>query len=302
MIASADQKSIAPAFMGERLACPTFPSIEDLVSPRSAGAAGSSPAPQARARSGRLEAAVTVEHPRRRPSILFCGAAVVLLASGIVCTTNARSAQATNPPAPMPSRARLADFITEASQRFGVPSGWIMAVMRFESAFDPRARSPKGAMGLMQLMPDTWAAMRAGLSLGNDPYDPHDNTLAGAGYLRALYDRFGADGFLAAYNAGPGRYLDYVVRGRALPPETRRYVAVLAPAIGEAPAGPPFVGGASAAPLPSIRETLFVPVVGAANAAAIGSPPPEPAPVAQLKPAHGPRDGLFAGAWSQAQP
>jgi len=196
----------------------------------------------------------------------------------------------------------LADFITEASLRFGVPSGWITAVMRFESAFDPRATSPKGAMGLMQLMPDTWASMRAELRLGVDPYDPHDNILAGAGYLRALYDRFGAGGFLAAYNAGPGRYLDYQTRGRTLPPETRRYVAALAPAIGLPGTGSTLIGGASAAPLSPIRETLFVPVVGAAKAAAMDSPPPEPAPVAPLKPSNGPHDGLFAGAWSKAQP
>ena len=58
----------------------------------------------------------------------------------------------------------------------------------------------------MQIMPQTWAELRARYGLGTDPYDPHDNILAGAAYIRELHDRYGAPGFLAAYNAGPGRY------------------------------------------------------------------------------------------------
>jgi hypothetical protein len=87
-------------------------------------------------------------------------------------------------------------------------------------------------MGLMQIMPDTWAALRSRLSLGNDPYDPRDNILAGAAYLREMHDRYGSPGFLAAYNAGPGRYDEYLADGRALPAETRAYVAALAPLVG----------------------------------------------------------------------
>jgi hypothetical protein len=202
----------------------------------------------------------------------------------------------------MANRSDLSDFIAEASQRFGVPAEWIAAVMRFESAFYPRATSPKGAMGLMQLMPDTWASMRAQLGLGGDPYDPHDNILAGTGYLRVLYDRFGSGGFLAAYNAGPGRYLDFVTRGRALPPETRRYVALLAPAIGGTSAGPALIGGASAAPLPPIRETLFVPVDGPTEGVLPALPAPEPLQVAPSKPARRTDDGLFVSAWEKAHP
>jgi soluble lytic murein transglycosylase-like protein len=126
--------------------------------------------------------------------------------------------------------------ISEASRRFGLPERWIQAVITVESAGDPRAVSRAGAMGLMQVMPGTWAELRAAHGFGSDPFDPRDNILAGAAYLRAMYDRFGAPGFLAAYNAGPGRYADHLATGRPLPRETRDYVATLAPIIiGEAP-------------------------------------------------------------------
>ncbi|MCC5967787.1 MAG: transglycosylase SLT domain-containing protein, partial [Natronohydrobacter sp.] len=72
-----------------------------------------------------------------------------------------------------------------------------------ESAGNPRAVSHAGAMGLMQVMPGTWAELRAAHQLVDDPFDPRDNILAGAAYLRQMYDRFGSPGFLAAYNAGP---------------------------------------------------------------------------------------------------
>ncbi len=126
-----------------------------------------------------------------------------------------------------------AAYIAEAAQRFGVPAHWILAVMRRESAGDVRAVSPeKGAMGLMQIMPRTWDELRARYGLGRDPFDPHDNILAGAAYLRELHDRFGSPGFLAAYNAGPTRYAEHLATGRPLPRETRDYVAALAPLIG----------------------------------------------------------------------
>ncbi len=125
----------------------------------------------------------------------------------------------------------FAAFVTEASKRFGVPEHWIRAVMHVESSAKPRARSERGAMGLMQIMPKTWAELRARYGLGADPYDPRDNILAGAAYIRELYDRYGAPGFLAAYNAGPGRYERHLATGRPLPEETQAYVATLAPRI-----------------------------------------------------------------------
>jgi hypothetical protein len=125
-----------------------------------------------------------------------------------------------------------ASYIAEGSQRFGVPGHWIRAVMQQESNGDKTVLSPKGAMGLMQIMPETYAELRLRYHLGDDPYTPHNNILAGAAYLRELHDRFGTAGFLAAYNAGPGRYEDYVIRGRPLPDETQNYVAALAPILG----------------------------------------------------------------------
>lgn len=124
-------------------------------------------------------------------------------------------------------------FIAEAAQRFGIPAHWIVAVMRAESANDPGAVSHAGAMGLMQVMPGTWAALRARHGLGHDPHEPRDNILAGTAYLREMWDRYGnVAAMLAAYNAGPGRYDAYLETGRALPAETRAYVAALAPLLG----------------------------------------------------------------------
>lgn len=115
--------------------------------------------------------------------------------------------------------------IDEAARRFGLPSAWIQAVVRAESGGRADVLSPKGAMGLMQLMPGTWREMRAELGLGEDPFAPRDNILAGAAYLRRLYDVYGWRGFLAAYNAGPGRYARHLAGGGPLPTETVRYVA-----------------------------------------------------------------------------
>lgn len=118
--------------------------------------------------------------------------------------------------------------ISEATQRFGLPAAWIRAILAAESNGDPRAVSPRGAMGLMQLMPETWGDLRVRHRLGSDPYDPHDNIIAGAAYIRLLYDRYGTPGWIAAYNAGPGRY-EASLKGRPLPSETRNYVATVAP-------------------------------------------------------------------------
>jgi soluble lytic murein transglycosylase-like protein len=128
----------------------------------------------------------------------------------------------------------FAAFVTEASKRFGVPEHLIRAVMQVESGAKQRARSSKGAMGLMQIMPRTWTELRARYGFGADPFDPHDNILAGAAYIRELYDRYGVPGSLAAYNAGPGRYERHLATGRPLPDETQAYVATLVPMINRA--------------------------------------------------------------------
>ncbi|WP_136616138.1 MULTISPECIES: lytic transglycosylase domain-containing protein [Mesorhizobium] len=134
-----------------------------------------------------------------------------------------------------------AAIVAEASQRFGIPKSWIRAVMRAESTGDARAISPVGAIGLMQIMPGTWADLRLRHRLGSDPFSPRDNILAGAAYLREMHDRYGSPGFLAAYNAGPGRYEEYLAGRRALPAETRAYVAALAPIVGGGKIDRPFV-------------------------------------------------------------
>jgi hypothetical protein len=131
----------------------------------------------------------------------------------------------------------IASFVAEASQRFAIPERWIRAIMRAESGGNPQARSPKGAVGLMQIMPGTWAELRARYGLGADPYDPRDNVLAGTAYLRELHDRYGQPGFLAAYNAGPGRYEHHLATGRALPEETQAYIAAVTPMLDGNPIG-----------------------------------------------------------------
>lgn len=151
-----------------------------------------------------------------------------------------------------------AAHIAEASQRFGIPEPWIRAVLRAESAGGVRAISSAGAMGLMQVMPDTWAGLRVRYGLGRDPYQPRDNILAGTAYLREMWDRYGnVAAMLAAYNAGPGRYDEHRSTGRALPAETRAYVAALAPILGgTAPSGDP---AKRAEPPPDWRDApLFV--------------------------------------------
>jgi len=200
---------------------------------------------------------------RSRSLLLF----TALLSAGSGLTP--AIAQVTPQPAPVTAHPHAA-FIAEASQRFGIPEHWIRAVLRVESAGDVRAISSAGAMGLMQGMPDTWAGLRSRHGLGRDPYDPRDNILAGAAYLREMWDRYGnVAAMLAAYNAGPGRYDEHLATGRTLPAETRAYVATLAPVLGHAaaPDVPTIVP-----PPPDWREApLFVAQSGG-NSAAVNQP------------------------------
>jgi soluble lytic murein transglycosylase-like protein len=122
--------------------------------------------------------------------------------------------------APGPVRVRYQDAVAEAAETHGLEKALLNAVITVESGFNARSVSPKGAMGLMQLMPET--AKRYG---ANDPFDPKQNLLAGAKYLKDLLVMFDNDIrlALAAYNAGEKAVLRY---GRTIPPyrETRRYV------------------------------------------------------------------------------
>ncbi len=134
-------------------------------------------------------------------------------------------------------------YVVEASQRFDVPQSWIRNVMHTESGGQlyingQLVTSPVGAMGLMQLMPETYQELESEYGLGDDPYNPHDNIMAGTAYLREMYDLFGSPGFLAAYNAGPQRLNEYLTDGRPLPDETTHYVAMIEPYIqGDMPQG-----------------------------------------------------------------
>jgi len=139
--------------------------------------------------------------------------------------------------------ARWQPYVAEASARFGVPVAWIERVMRAESGgFATLGGRPivsrAGAMGLMQLMPRTWADMRARYALGADPYDPRDNILAGTAYLAAMYARFGYPGLFGAYNAGPARYAEWLAGRGRLPGETRAYLAQVAGGSGPQTARP----------------------------------------------------------------
>ena len=128
--------------------------------------------------------------------------------------------------------------ISEAAGRFGIPETWIRAVIAAESGGHTKAVSPKGAMGLMQLMPETWEDMRSSHDLGDDPFDSHANILAGTAYLKAMYDRFGYPALFAAYNAGPTRYEEHLHTGKPLPDETLAYIADLGKALSFGPQTP----------------------------------------------------------------
>jgi hypothetical protein len=107
----------------------------------------------------------------------------------------------------------------------------------------------------MQIMPGTWVELSARYDLGIDPFDPHDNILAGTAYLREMLDRFGSEGFLVAYNAGPRRYEDHLATGRPLPGETSAYTATLESLIGDHPGN---CGQCAALPTMPRQESVFV--------------------------------------------
>ncbi len=188
--------------------------------------------------------------PRHRPLAPLRLAAALVVAAGLAGCAGHPQVQVSAPQAaadyaaharrdyavPGPAWDPWGPYIVEAAQKYDVPERWIRGVMRQESGgqlyLDGQLiTSSAGAMGLMQVMPETYAELRYRYGLGVDPYDPHDNIMAGAAYMRELYDIYGSPGFLAAYNAGPRRLDDYLTRHRALPDETRRYVANVGPSV-----------------------------------------------------------------------
>jgi D-alanyl-D-alanine carboxypeptidase len=128
-------------------------------------------------------------------------------------------------PSPGPPGDRWGPYIREASGRFGIEELLIREVMRQESGGREEAVSRAGAIGLMQLMPDTYDELRQRHKLGGDPFNPRNNILAGVAYLREMSDRFGVADSLAAYNAGPGRLESHLSADVPLPVETIKYVA-----------------------------------------------------------------------------
>ena len=112
--------------------------------------------------------------------ILRCATATALLALGV----GAAHAAPTAPAPAVSGGTGIESAIAEASSRFAIPQSWIRAVMQVESGGNPLALSPKGAIGLMQIMPTTRAALRRRYSPGVDPYDAHDNILGGTALHR----------------------------------------------------------------------------------------------------------------------
>ncbi len=157
-----------------------------------------------------------------------------------------RASTAAAYPAPGPSWDPWGPYLAEASSRTGLPETWLRAVMQQESGgrtLDGNGRpitSVAGAMGLMQVMPDTYERLRRRHGLSDDPFEPQSNILAGAAFLREMHDRFGAPLFLAAYNAGPQRVDNVLAGHQILPDETERYLAVLSSRLGMQPAALPF--------------------------------------------------------------
>jgi len=202
--------------------------------------------------------------PNRRSFTTAAGRAFSLAAALLSAALLTGGTAMAEPPQRLLPSERSADihpfaaFVSEASQRFGLPSAWIEAIIAVESADDPHALSPKGAMGLMQIMPSTWATWRDRLNLGSDPFEPHANILVGTAFLRDMLDRYGTPGFLAAYNAGPARYEDYLATGRPLPAETWAYLAMLSPMLGDKQAGSAIAPVAAANVQTWRTATLFI--------------------------------------------
>ena len=113
---------------------------------------------------------------------------------------------------PQALMTRWEPLVGEASKRIHVPQEWIRAVIRMESGGrtlmgeNLPITSDMGAMGIMQVLPQTYADMRLQYGLGADPYDPHDNVIAGTAYLKWLYGKYGNPGMFAAYNDAAGQF------------------------------------------------------------------------------------------------
>lgn len=153
-------------------------------------------------------------------------------------------------------------MVSRAASQFQLPEAWVWAVMAQESGGRTTRNgrpitSKAGAMGLMQLMPRTYADLRRQYGLGPDAYQPRDNILAGTAYLRQMYTRYGYPGMFAAYNAGPGRFDAFLAGRQALPGETLQYLAAIAPGAETAFSSGETIRAATAKVHP--KDSIFVP-------------------------------------------
>ncbi len=235
-----------------------------------------------------------VRSTRRRPSVrlvLGCAGLAALSAcagrpSDVAAGDStayylAHAAHNYNPPGP-PSDP-WGPYVNMASARFDVPGTWIRRVMQVESGGHEYMNgeltvSAAGAMGLMQLEPETYNEMASRYGLGTDPFNPYDNIMAGTAYIHEMYEVYGAPGFLAAYNAGPGRLDAFMNEGRRLPRETVAYVAMIAPAIqGHYPEHRSAADELALNTLPLGVSTGILPPGYTAGGPAYSEPFPEPA-------------------------
>jgi hypothetical protein len=246
--------------------------------------------------------------PRLRFAVLLLPVAVAACGGGGT-RVSYRPPAARNYAEPGPPSDPWGPYVREAAGRFAIPETFIRAVMRQESGGHEYLNgelitSRAGAMGLMQVMPATYATLAQRNGLGPDPYDPHDNILAGAALIKELFDKYGSPAFLAAYDAGPRRLDDYLAGNGELPNETVAYLDNVAPRlVGAAPMSGPLVAFAgTAAPAPSpVPQQAPVEVAEAGQPtqpgtrlwgaqAAAPSPTPQPAP----RPAPRPAPSRFA--------
>jgi len=165
---------------------------------------------------------VLSDHPIDEPTVIYA----VPGAPRYVTTTPVASDDES-----ISARERYEPLVIEHSNRHGLRPELVRAVIQVESGYNPRALSPKGAMGLMQLMPETARVLGV-----QRPYDPAQNIAGGTRYLRVLLDKYNGDELLAlaAYNAGSGAVDRH---GGRVPPyrETQDYVRKVTLKAGEAP-------------------------------------------------------------------
>lgn len=176
----------------------------------------------------------------RRPILL-----APLIGEPVPVQPSAFDEESTMRPAQLMSR--WDSIIAEASRRFHVPKAWIRAVIARESGGRTMLGEGKpivssaGAVGLMQVLPETYDEMAVENGLGANPFDARDNIMAGTAYLGWLHQKYGYPAMFAAYNAGPGKLEDHLERGVNLPAETRAYIGGIAKTLHGGKSRPDFI-------------------------------------------------------------